>query len=140
MKSILLLGVVGIIAAAAGIASADVLIIGHKNVPETTLTKHDVQEIFLGKRVQWRDHTTIHPVTVKVPQTHQAFLKQYLNKPKAKWNAYWKRMVFTGQGSPPEQVETQEALLEFVVNTKGAVGYIDVERPVVENVTIIEVR
>jgi hypothetical protein len=99
----------------------------------------DVQEIFLGKRVQWKDNTTIHPVTVKDLALHKAFLKQYLKKSNTKWNAYWKRMVFTGNGIPPKQCTTQEELLEYVAETGGAIGYIDAETPV-ENVNIIEIK
>jgi hypothetical protein len=78
-------------------------------------------------------------VTLKESEIHNTFLKQYLKKSEATWRAYWRRMVFTGQGMPPEQVETQEELLEYVANTEGAVGYIDTEAPL-DNVTIIEVK
>jgi ABC-type phosphate transport system substrate-binding protein len=122
-----------------GSAWADIVIIAHQDVSETTVTEKDLQEIFLGKRVQWKDNTAIHPVTVKEAEFHKAFLKQYVNKSIAKWNAHWKRMVFTGNGTPPKQVATQQELLEYVVNTAGAIGYIDAETPV-ESVTIIEVQ
>jgi ABC-type phosphate transport system substrate-binding protein len=108
-------------------------------VPETTVTEKDLQEMFLGKRVQWKDNTAIHPVTIKDQERHSAFLKQYVNKSFAKWNAHWKRMVFTGNGTPPKQFATQQELLEYVANTAGAIGYVDAETPV-EHVTIIAVQ
>ena len=122
-----------------GIAWADIVIIAHQDVPEITVTKKDLQEIFLGKRVQWKDNTAIHPVTVKDQKHHSVFLKQYVNKSSAKWNAHWKRMVFTGNGTPPKQFATQQELLDYVANTAGAIGYVD-NGPSVENVTIIAVR
>ena len=122
-----------------GIAWADMLIIANQTVPETSVTTKDLQEIFLGKQVQWKDTTVIHPVTVKDQKLHSAFLKQYVNKSIAKWNAHWKRMVFTGNGTPPKQFATQQELLEYVAKTAGAIGYIDSETPV-ENITIIEVQ
>jgi ABC-type phosphate transport system substrate-binding protein len=122
-----------------GTAWADMVIIVHQNVPETTITEKTLQEIFLGKRVQWKDNSTIHPVTVREAKLHKAFLKQYVNKSIAKWNAHWKRMVFTGNGTPPKQFTTQQELLEYVAKTAGAIGYVDAE-PSIENVTIIAVR
>lgn len=122
-----------------GIAWADILIIAHQDVPETTVTEKDLQEIFLGKRVQWKDNTTIHPVTVREAELHKAFLKQYVKKSIAKWNAHWKRMVFTGNGTPPKQFATQQELLDYVAKTAGAIGYVDSKTPV-KNVTIIEVQ
>ena len=138
MKRILI-SLVFIIGFSSVTAYADMLIIAHTDVPEIMLRQKDVQEIFLGKRAQWKDNTTIQPATVKNPNLHKAFLKQYLKKSHAKWNAYWKRVVFTGNGTPPEQFETQAELLEYVAKTAGAIGYIDSEASV-ENVNIIEVK
>jgi ABC-type phosphate transport system substrate-binding protein len=120
-------------------AWADTLIIAHKDAPEATLSEKELQEIFLGKRVQWQDNSAIHPATVKDKDLHSAFLKQYIKKSVSKWNAHWKRLVFTGNGTPPQQFDTGQALLEYVADTEGAIGYIDAETPV-ENVTIIEVQ
>jgi ABC-type phosphate transport system substrate-binding protein len=122
-----------------GITWADIVIIAHKDAPETTLSEKDLQEIFLGKRVQWQDTSAIHPVTVKDKDLHGAFLKQYIKKSISKWNAHWKRLVFTGNGTPPQQFKTEQELLEYVAETEGAIGYVDAETSV-ENVTIIEVQ
>jgi ABC-type phosphate transport system substrate-binding protein len=121
------------------VAWAEIVIIAHQGVPETTVTKKDLQAIFLGKRVQWKDNTAIHPATVNDQKHHSVFLKQYVNKSFAKWNAHWKRMVFTGNGTPPKQFATQQELLEYVATTAGAIGYLDAETPV-KHVTIINVQ
>jgi ABC-type phosphate transport system substrate-binding protein len=122
-----------------GIAWADVVIIAHKNVPETTLNEDALQEIFLGKRVQWQDNSAIHPATVKDKDLHSTFLKQYIKKSVSKWNAHWKRLVFTGNGTPPQQFDSEQELREYVAETEGAIGYVDAETSV-ENVTIIEIQ
>ena len=122
-----------------GMAWADTLLIAHKDAPETTLSKKEIQEIFLGKRSQWQNHSAIHPATVKDAELHSAFLKQYIKKSASKWNAYWKRLVFTGTGTLPQQFETEQELLKYVVKTKGAIGYVDAETPV-DNVTIITIK
>ena len=122
-----------------GTAWADMVIIAHQNTPETTVSAKDLQEIFLGKRVQWKDNTAIHPATVKEPELHEAFLKQYVKKTPSQWIAHWKRMVFTGNGTPPQQFTTQQELLKYVADTAGAIGYVDAEFPA-ENVTIMKVQ
>ena len=96
-------------------AFAELVMIANPGVSETTLSYKDVQEIFLGKRVQWSNNTAIRPVILKDPDLYEMFLKQYVKKSESQWNTYWKRMVFTGQGMPPEQADTQQALLEYVV-------------------------
>ena len=122
-----------------GVSWADVTIIAHKDSSESSLSAKELQEIFLGKRVQWKDNSTIHPSTVKGGALHGDFLKQYVKKSPAQWIAHWKRMVFTGNGTPPKQFASQEELLEYVANTPGAIGYID-EATTAENVLILHIK
>ena len=122
-----------------GVTWADMLIIAHQNTPETTISQKEIQEIFLGKRVQWKDNSAIHPAAVKEPELHETFLKHYVKKTPSQWIAHWKRMVFTGNGTPPQQFDTQQELLEYVANTSGAIGYVDAETSI-ENVTILKVQ
>ncbi|MDM8526107.1 hypothetical protein QUF80_22255 [Desulfococcaceae bacterium HSG8] len=122
--------IVGLLAmmAFSSTAFADVIIIANKNVPENTLSRKEIKEIFLGKRVQWGDHSRIHVATVRDVGIHKMFLKQYLNKSRAKWKSYWKRMVFTSRGVPPRSVNTEAELIAYVTETEGAVGYVLSER------------
>ncbi|QTA83543.1 Phosphate-binding protein domain-containing protein [Desulfonema limicola] len=138
MKKVLIYLLIAMLFSSAA-AFADILIISNKDVPDTALSQKNVQEIFLGKRVQWSDNSKIHFVTIKNPDIHEAFLKQYLKKSDAKWKAYWKRMVFTGRGTPPQQFGTTQELLEYVSKTDGAVGYIDSETTAV-NVKVVNVK
>ena len=70
---------------------ADVLIIVNNGVAENTLSQQEIQEIFLGKRVQWGDHSRIRFVTVGEPEVHSMFLKQYVKLSDSDWKIYWKQ-------------------------------------------------
>jgi len=105
-------------------ALADILIISNKNVSETSLSEKYVRDIFLGKRVQWQDHSTIHVFVMKDPKICELFLKQYIHKSKSQWKAYWKQMVFTGRGLPPKSANTKAELINFIARTKGAIGFV----------------
>ncbi len=111
----------------AATARADIVIISHKNVSETALSKDYVQDIFLGKRVQWQDNSTIHVFVLKDPDIHEQFLKQFIHKSESQWKAYWKRMVFTGRGLPPKSINTEAELIDVVGKTAGAIGYVSTE-------------
>lgn len=106
-------------------ATAEVVIIANTSLDESSLSRERVQDIFLGKTVQWNDNSKIHPVTLKDDELHREFLKSYINRSPSQWNAYWKRMIFTGRGAPPKQVDSVEEMIEFVKTTKGAIGYVD---------------
>ena len=135
-----LLALVLMIGCSAGLVSAEMKIIVNTSVTETTLSGKKIEDIFLGKVVQWSDNAAIHVVTVKDAKIHQAFLEQYLKKSESQWNAYWKRLVFTGTGILPEQAETQQALLDYVAKTKGAIGYMEAEPLSIETIKILETK
>ncbi|MCP4353829.1 MAG: hypothetical protein GY795_50930 [Desulfobacterales bacterium] len=118
---------------------ADIIIIANKNVPENTLTRKEIKEIFLGKRVQWSDHSKIHVITLKDAGIHKTFLKQYLNKSRSKWKSYWKRMVFTGRGIPPKTIISEAEAIAYVAETKGAVGYISSEGIQSESQAVVKI-
>ncbi len=108
-----------------GIVAADVLVITNKDVPEKDLSKDDIKNIFLGKKVQWKDNSKIHFVISKDPDLHKSFLKAYVKRSTKQFKAYWRKMVFTGEGRKPKSFESTEELLKYVSSTPGAVGYID---------------
>jgi ABC-type phosphate transport system substrate-binding protein len=110
-----------------GTALADILIIANRDVPDAELSRKDVGKMFLGKLRQWSDHSKVNPVTPRVPDVREAFFREYLNKSVAKYNAYWKRMIFTGRGVPPKAFETEAELVEYVAETGGAIGCVSSE-------------
>ena len=120
-------------------ASADVLIIANKDVTETTLTKEDIQDIFLGKKVQWKDNSKIRFVTLKEGNLHKKFLRTYINRSATQYENHWRRMLFTGRGEKPKEFKSPEALIAYVTNTDGAIGYIGANTPV-KNVIAINVK
>lgn len=118
IASILLLNL-----SSAGIC-ADILIIANQNVPETALDPDHVQDIFLGKRVFWQDHSKISVFVLDDPDIHKQFLDQYVHKTINQWKEYWTWMVFTGRELPPESLSTASEMIDIILRTKSAIGYV----------------
>ncbi len=121
------------------VSHADVLVITNKSVNEKSIPKTDIQNIFLGKLSKWGNNTKIRCAISKNEALHGAFLKAYVRRRPRQFIAHWKMMLFTGKGVPPKRFATTEELIEYVVVTKGAIGYIDSET-IAENVNIISVK
>jgi ABC-type phosphate transport system substrate-binding protein len=102
---------------------AEVLIIANKNVPEDSISKTEVKDIFLGKTVKWADKSNISFVILK-NDVHKAFLKEYIKRSSSQYGNYWKKMVFTGKGMKPKAFDTEKELVQYVAETKGSIGYI----------------
>ncbi len=101
----------------------DVLIIGNPSVKAGKLTKRDVSKIFLGKKIAWDDNTRIVIALQKNPAIHKAFLKEYIHKSASRFASIWKRKIFTGMIAP-KTFESDDEVVRYVSETKGAIGYV----------------
>jgi ABC-type phosphate transport system substrate-binding protein len=102
----------------------DVVIICNKGVSDTSLSKDDIKNIYLGKKSSWSDNTKITFVTLSDSDIQKSFLKEYINKTPSQFNTYWKKLVFTGKGKMPKSFDSDADLIDFVSKTDGALGYV----------------
>jgi ABC-type phosphate transport system substrate-binding protein len=107
------------------------------NTSDKDLTSDDIKQIYLGKRKLWSDGTKISLVTFKSGAITDSFMKNFLNKKTDQFLIYWKQLMFTGRGSMPKLVSSEEEMIEYVKETPGAIGY--VSESVIEGVKIITV-
>ena len=118
---------------------AEVLIITNKSVGEKALSSKDIKNIFLGNTQKWQDLTTIYFVILDDDNIHPDFLKSYINKTPSQFKAYWRNRVFSGKGEFPKELKTSSEIVDYVANTKGAIGYINSNSPAT-NVNTISVE
>lgn len=102
----------------------NIIIICNKKVAETVLDKDGVIKIFMGKKTEWQDHQKIKFVIMKKGSIHKEFLKQYIGKSSSQFRNYWRKKVFTGKGRAPKKIDSPEAMIQYVAETNGAIGYI----------------
>ena len=105
-------------------AIAESMVIVNKSVDETTLSKEDVNLIFLGKKTKWENGQKIKVAVLKQGETHESFLGAYLNKTPAKYASFWKIAIVSGTGFPPKFFQNESDLVKFVAEKQGAIGYI----------------
>jgi hypothetical protein len=106
------------------IHAGDVSIIANTDVPQTILTKKEIMEIYLGKRVKWPDHSKITFALSADMLLHKSFLETYVDRTINQFQAHWINLLFTGQGVPPKPLESDQKVVDFVSRTSGAIGYI----------------
>jgi ABC-type phosphate transport system substrate-binding protein len=104
-------------------AAAEVVIIGHEDVPKIDVVA--VQKIYSGKFISV-DGVNITPVSLKTGAAQRdEFLKNFMNQDEEKYTAYWTVRKYVGKGTPPNEVGTAADVINFIQSTPGAVGYID---------------
>jgi hypothetical protein len=115
-----------ILAAAPSAADShpDVKLIAHPDVPDVACSEKNAQRIFLGKKTRWEGGLRVVPVMLRDGDVHEIFVEDLLDRSVAKFEIYWKQAVFTGKGIPPRSFDSELALMAYVADTPGAVGYV----------------
>ncbi len=129
---IMLLGIIPTLCLA-----GDVVVIINPSVSESALTMQDVGNIYLGKKTSWSDGNSIKFVVLK-GATHTAFLENCVGKTESQFETFWKKQVFTGKGTPPKELDSDQAMVEYVAQNPGTIGYVSAGTDVskVKTVTI----
>lgn len=128
MKSVikLLLPLV-LIAAGMELAQAGIAVVVNADNPTDMLSKEAAARLFLKKDTSFKTGAKADPVDhSNSSQLREKFYTEVVNKNPSQMTAYWSRMIFTGKAAPPRNVgNSDEEVINAVVNNSGAIGYID---------------
>jgi hypothetical protein len=101
----------------------DVVLVANKGVKISEITNADLRAIFMGTKTRFADGSHAVPVTLKGGPAHEVFLKHYVGENPEEFRSQWRKLVFTGQGAMPRAFGSESALIEYVADTPGALGY-----------------
>lgn len=125
MKSQLFLKTLAGLAVLVSFAStANVSVIVHPS-NTATLDAVSISRIYLGKTKSFSTGDQI----VAINQAANSkvgieFSNKVLKKSPSQLRAYWSKLVFTGKGSPPQSVMSDQEVIELVSNNPNMIGYI----------------
>ena len=68
--------------------------------------------------------THVEPVLSTSGPAYAAFLQEYLGQSDDTLQAYYRTLVFTGKGSMPKALRSDEEVVAYVARTRGAIGYV----------------
>lgn len=105
-------------------ARADaIVIIVHPESGVEHLTREEVANVFLGRYKKLPSGLRAQPIDAG--PVKEAFYSRLVGKTLAEINAYWARLIFSGQTTPPRQVGDHAAALATVAAERGAIAYIE---------------
>lgn len=120
-------------------AHADVYVVGHANSEVSTLSKTQVADLYLGRaRTLPSGGFALVFDQPRDSPARERFFKAMANMPLTQVNAYWSRLMFTGQVQPPMQLPNDQAILDVVARNASAVGYVT-QTPKDKNVRVLMV-
>jgi len=114
----------------AGIAkSQGPVFIGSPDIFESTLTKNDIKDIFMGKKKKWVGGKGITLTVNDQTDIEKTFTKAYLRKTPAQFINFWKYQIFVGNGNLPKFFTDENQLIDYIEKSEGAIGYISSDPP-----------
>ena len=105
--------------------SAPIAIIVAHDFFKNDLSITDLKLIYWRKKTYWANGQRMHPVNL--PPTHPLrlqFSNIVLGSPPSAQIDYWNGLYFHGT-SPPHVVNSSEAMMRYVQETNGAIGYVN---------------
>jgi len=121
-------------------------VVTHHQVIDHSLTKSQLRRIYTMRQIYWSDNSAISVFVLPSQHAlHQRFAKERLQIFPYQLNRIWHKLTYSGLGVAPTIVNSEQELVQAVIKTPGAIGYIDdstlskVEQKQYENVAVTKV-
>ncbi len=109
-----------------GAAPPIAVVVGHGQAPADAISAVQVQGLFARKRLLWDGELAVVPVNLAASHpVRRAFSLGVFKRSPEQMQDYWNEQYFHGV-LPPPVLASEEAVLRFVVATRGAVGYVGI--------------
>jgi ABC-type phosphate transport system substrate-binding protein len=107
-------------------ADADVVVIVSSRSTVKSLTAEQTKKIFLGKVVAFPNGQTVFPIDQpEGSAVRDEFYAKVAHMNSSQLTAYWAKIIFTGDGRPPNLLEDSLAVRKAIAHNPNAIGYID---------------
>lgn len=102
--------------------SAEHYILSNQSFVVEEMTEYEVKAIFLGRMKQWKNGEVLSPCYL-LPEKGliDSFFNEIVKKNYTRFLRYWNKRVFSGAGTAPVEVKNSDDLLDYLVNTDGAI-------------------
>ena len=89
------------------------------------LSRDFLTDVYLKRVTRWPDGEGVHPVDQRASSSvRQRFSDAILKRSVAAVKRYWQQRIFSGRELPPPELDSDEAVVSYVVGHRGAVGYV----------------
>lgn len=108
------------------LAWGDMVVIVHPQFEAASLSKREIINIFMGRFRFLPSGQAIKPYDLPAADPKKGrFYRALTGKELSDIDAYWARLVLTGNASPPDETANTEGMIETVAHNPRAIGYVD---------------
>src|SRR5687767_15918639 len=100
-------------------------VVVHPSNPIARVEKRFLTQVFLKKITRWPSNETIRPVDLAADSDiRKLFVEDVMNRSIGSLVNFWQQQIFSGRNVPPPELESEKAVIEFILSHPGAVGYV----------------
>jgi len=104
---------------------AEVSVIVHKD-NNASLDKKAISKLYLGKSKKFDNgRTALLLNAAKGSPVRDEFNKKVIGRSSSQMNAHWSKLVFTGKGTPPKEIDSSSEIVSTVAENKDTIGYVE---------------
>jgi hypothetical protein len=120
-----------------GVGAGQLVVIANPKSGVSTLSHNELVNLYMGRTKKLPSGISAMPIDLAIDsEQRRNFYQQLVNKPLAQVQAYWARLLFTGQTSPPRLADDPEKAINLVSRHEGAIAYVE-RNQVTSSVTIV---
>ena len=117
------------------------VVIVNEGNPVADLTTEELSLLFMKRAVRWATGQAATPVDLSERSAVRASFSQEVHgKSTDEIKAYWRRAIFAGRIVPPMEASSEEAVVAYVRNNPGAIGYVSAATPLGQGVKAVKVK
>lgn len=96
--------------------------------PTVALERSKIARMFRKKLFVWENGERVQAVDLpRESPARKEFTEAIHQKSVTMIERYWQQMIFSGKGHPPDKVETEAEVIEFIEQRPGGIGYVSAE-------------
>jgi hypothetical protein len=113
------------------------VIVNDKN-PVSNMEQSEVSDLYLGRYQAFPNGVFAIPLDhLSDSLIRKVFYQRLTDKPISFINAYWARVLFTEQSTPPRQVSSDATVIDLVRKNQSVMGYITARDTVPSGVKLV---
>lgn len=105
---------------------ADLAIVVSSKSSLDSISKAQVKRIFLGKSTRLPNGEKAIAIEDKTQKYKDLFYKKIANKSGGQLRSYWAKIIFSGRGVPPKQIDIKE-VKKLILESSRVITYVPIQ-------------
>jgi ABC-type phosphate transport system substrate-binding protein len=105
-------------------AFGQVAVIANPSVPVDTITNNELLDFYTRDIRFWNNKKSVTVFDLKPRNEIKEIFYDYLGKSTSRMKSIWMKKMLSGEGDPPESLDSEEDILKKVSSTPGSIGFV----------------